>query len=104
MLAAHEVGNSSPDRLVREAVERARAGDRNALDFLYVRFADDVREEARRILGDCQAAEELTQSVFARLRTPLQWYEGAEAPFETWMLRLARNGALDRHHTSRAAV
>jgi DNA-directed RNA polymerase specialized sigma24 family protein len=103
ILAAHEIHHRSPD-MIREAVEQAKTGDSNALDFLYVRFADDVRDEMRQILGDFRAAEDLTQSLFARLRTPLQWYEGAEAPFEIWMLRLARNAALDRHHTGRAAV
>jgi DNA-directed RNA polymerase specialized sigma24 family protein len=97
ILAPLEVRRPAPTQLVRKAVERAQAGDWSARDYLYVRFADDVRDELQTILGDIQAAEDLTQSVFfGALSTPLQSYEPAEAPFHTWILNRARDAALDR--------
>jgi RNA polymerase sigma-70 factor, ECF subfamily len=80
--------------LVREAVARAKAGDVSAVHFLYVRFADEVFGHVRSIVADGAAAEDITQTVFAKLGAAIQKYEPRQARFSAWLLRVARNAAL----------
>jgi RNA polymerase sigma-70 factor (ECF subfamily) len=83
-----------PD-LVTRAIARAKEGDMSALHFLYARFADDVWGYVRSIVRDDHEAEDITQNVFAKLMTAIQRYEQREVPFAAWILRVARNVALD---------
>ena len=82
-------------RLVLRAVKRAQAGDRDALAFLYVRYADDVHGYVRSIVRDHHDAEDVTQQIFAKLLHAIGSYEQREVPFFAWLLRVARNVALD---------
>jgi RNA polymerase sigma-70 factor (ECF subfamily) len=86
---------SSDPQLVTRAVARAKEGDMSALHFLYARFADDVWGYVRSIVRDDHEAEDITQNVFAKLMTAIQRYEQREVPFAAWILRVARNMALD---------
>ncbi len=82
-------------RLVSRAVRRAQAGDRDALGFLYARYADRVYGHVRSIIHDHHEAEDVTQHVFAKLIRSIGSYEEREVPFFAWMLRVARNAAVD---------
>lgn len=82
-------------RLVSRAVKLAQAGDRDALAFLYARFADDIRGYAASIVRDQHDAEDVTQQVFAKLMRVIGKYEEREVPFFAWMLRVTRNVAVD---------
>ncbi len=86
---------SKDTALVAQAVARAKEGDQTALHFLYVRFADDVCGYVRSIVRDSHEAEDITQNVFAKLMTAIHRYEQREVPFAAWILRVARNVALD---------
>ena len=86
---------STDPQLVARAVARAKEGDMSALHFLYARFADDVWGYVRSIVRDDHEAEDITQNVFAKLMTAIQRYEQREVPFAAWILRVARNVALD---------
>ncbi len=86
---------SVPDRIVARAIARAKAGDREAIRFLYVRYADNVYGYVRSIVGDPHEAEDVTQHVFAKLITVIARYEQRSVPFSAWMLRLAHNAAID---------
>jgi RNA polymerase sigma-70 factor, ECF subfamily len=81
--------------LVSLAVARAKEGDTNALHFLYVRFADEVCAYVSSIVSDLDESREITQQVFGNLMTAIQRYEPREVPFAAWILRVARNAALD---------
>jgi RNA polymerase sigma-70 factor (ECF subfamily) len=83
------------DGLERQALERAKLGDPGALRFLYVRYARDVHRYVRSIVRDEYDAEDITQTVFAKLMPALESYEQREVPFSAWLLRIARNTALD---------
>jgi RNA polymerase sigma-70 factor (ECF subfamily) len=80
---------------VARAIARAREGDEEALRYLYIRYADNVYGYVASIVGDEHEAEDITQHVFAKLMTALRRYEPRTAPFSSWLLRLARNAALD---------
>ena len=82
-------------RLVKQAAVGAKQGDISALQFLYVRFADDVCGYVRSIVQDSYDAEDITQNVFVKLPTAIQKYEPRDVPFTAWILRVARNAALD---------
>jgi RNA polymerase sigma-70 factor, ECF subfamily len=81
---------------VTQAVRRAQAGDREALGFLYVRYADNIYGYVRSIVGDPHEAEDVTQQVFAKLIHAIGKYEEREVPFFAWILRVARNLAVDQ--------
>ena len=86
----------------QQAVERAKAGDTEGLHFLYVRYADDVLRYVTSFVRDHHEAEDITQNVFAKLMTAIQKYEQREVPFAAWILRVARNAALDHLRARRA--
>jgi RNA polymerase sigma-70 factor, ECF subfamily len=81
--------------LVTKAVAAAREGDRDALRYLYVRFADNIYGYVCSIVRDDYEAEDITQQLFAKLQSILPNYEERGVPFSAWILRVARNLALD---------
>lgn len=89
--------DDSPEvsREVRLAIARAKEGDRDALRLLYLRYSDNVYGYLRSIVRDDREAEDLTQQVFMKLLTVIVKYEDHGVPFSGWLLRLARNVALD---------
>jgi RNA polymerase sigma-70 factor (ECF subfamily) len=89
-------------RATRRAIERAKLGDRDALHFLYVRYADNVYSYVATLLRNHHEAEDVTQQVFAKLMSCLPRYEDRGAPFLSWLLRLARNAAIDQMRARRA--
>jgi RNA polymerase sigma-70 factor (ECF subfamily) len=82
-------------RRVARAIARAKQGDREALRYLYVQYADNVYGYVASIVKDEHEAEDITQMVFAKLMTKLVKYEPRQVPFTSWLLRLAHNAALD---------
>lgn len=93
-------GNSS---LVLQAIKRAQAGDSEGLHFLYVRYAPDVQRFVNSLVKDHHEAEDITQNIFAKLMKAINKYEPREVPFAAWIMRVARNAALD-HLRARRAV
>ncbi len=86
---------ASRDPLLGRAIARAKEGDTSALHFLYVRYADDVYRYVNSIVRDFHEAEDITQNVFAKLTSAIVKYEERDVPFAAWILRVARNAALD---------
>jgi RNA polymerase sigma-70 factor (ECF subfamily) len=83
------------DDLLRNAIARAKAGDTSALHYIYVRYADDVQGYVNSIVRDHHEAEDITQNVFAKLMRIIGKYQERDVPFSAWILRVARNSALD---------
>lgn len=95
-------GARGTSQLTRQAVARAKAGDSEGLHYLYVRYADDVLRYVASFVRDYHEAEDITQNVFAKLMTAIGKYEQREVPFDAWILRVARNAALDHLRARRA--
>lgn len=95
--------DESAERLAqtRMAVARAKEGDRDALQFLYVRYSNNIYGYVRSIVRDDHEAEDVTQHVFAKLMTTLVKYDDRGVPFFAWLLRLARNVAIDHLRANR---
>ena len=89
-------------RDTRRAITRAAKGDPDALRDLYIRYADNVYSYVASIVRDHHEAEDVTQHVFSRLPVALARYEDRGTPFLSWLLRLARNAALDQLRSRRA--
>jgi RNA polymerase sigma-70 factor (ECF subfamily) len=94
---SHGAGN-----LTQQAVTRAKAGESEGLHYLYVRYADDVLRFVNGLVRDHHEAEDITQNVFAKLMTAINKYEERAVPFDAWILRVARNAALDHLRAKRA--
>jgi RNA polymerase sigma-70 factor (ECF subfamily) len=88
--------------LTKEAIARAKSGDPEGLHYLYVRHADDILRYVAGFVRDYHEAEDITQNVFAKLMTAIKKYEQREVPFDAWLLRVARNAALDHLRARRA--
>jgi len=86
---------------VRLAVARAKEGDHDALRFLYVTYSQNVYGYVRSIVRDDHEAEDVTQHVFAKLMTTLAKYDDRGVPFFAWLIRLARNVAIDHLRANR---
>ncbi len=90
-------------RQVSRAVARAKQGDNEALRFLYVTYADSVFGYVSTLVRDHHEAEDVTQHVFFKLMKVLPKYEQRDVPFSAWIIRVARNVAVD-HLRQRRAV
>jgi RNA polymerase sigma-70 factor (ECF subfamily) len=103
-LRARTTLDESPEamRQVSLAIARAKEGDREALRLLYVRYSENVYGYVRSIVRDEKEAEDLTQHVFLKLMTAICKYDDRGIPFSGWLLRLARNVALDHLRRRRA--
>jgi RNA polymerase sigma-70 factor (ECF subfamily) len=103
---ASQTGRAGEDQdrdLERRAIRAAKAGDWDALDYLYSRHADDVLRFVQSIVRNRHDAEDVTQEVFAKLMRAIKRYEEREVPFAAWITRVARNAALD-HVRSRRQI
>jgi RNA polymerase sigma-70 factor (ECF subfamily) len=94
--------NSDRDPAVMGAVARAKAGDNGAVRFLYLRYKDNIYGYVLSIVRDQHEAEDLTQHVFLKLMSVIQKYEARDVPFSSWLLRVARNAAVDHLRSRRA--
>ena len=81
--------NAVDEQLVR----RARAGDTGAFETLVTRHRDVVLRVSARMVGKDDAAD-VAQDAFLRAFHRLGAFRG-EAPFRTWLLRIAHNSAVD---------
>lgn len=95
--------DESPQTLTktRLAVARAKEGDQDAVRFLYVVYSHNIYGYVRSIVRDDHAAEDVTQHVFAKMMTTLTKYDDRGVPFFAWLLRLARNVAIDHLRANR---
>jgi RNA polymerase sigma-70 factor (ECF subfamily) len=92
------------DREVANAVLRAQAGDDDAIRFLYLRYKDNVYGYVLSFVRDQHEAEDITQHVFLKLMSVIHKYRPREVPFTSWLLRVARNVALDHMRRRRSVL
>lgn len=78
-----------------ELVAMVRERQAAALAALYDRYAPSVHGIARAILHDPHLAEEVTHDVFLHLWQNPQAFVPSRGPFPGWLLRVARNRAID---------
>ncbi len=87
---------SERDRdLVDRAVAQAKRGDHEGIRFIYSTYSNDVYRFVRSIIGDEHEAEDVTQTVFLKLMRVIAKYQRGTVPFTAWLMRVARNAAID---------
>lgn len=86
-------------------LERARAGDGDAVDLLVRAYLKDVYAITNRLLGDRELAQDAAQDAIVNALRGLHRFRG-EASFRTWLLRIAVNAArsIARRKTRRREV
>jgi RNA polymerase sigma-70 factor (ECF subfamily) len=75
-------------------VQRAKDGDRQALEALLTRHAPKVERLARQILHDPDDASDAAQEALAKVCVRLKQFRGG-SQFSTWLHRLVVNTCLD---------
>ena len=83
-------------------LERARAGDREALDALMTRYQSRLYRLALRLTADEHDAEDVLQDAFLQVVKKLDTFRG-EAQFSTWLYRVTTNAALMKIRARRQA-
>lgn len=81
-------------------IEAARL-DPQAFGTLYQLYRPRVYRYLRIWVGNAEEADDLAQDVFLRAMVALPGYRPNGAPFLAWLMRIARNRALDRLRAAR---
>jgi RNA polymerase sigma factor (sigma-70 family) len=85
---------AADDRTDADLVERAKSGDRGALERLVLRHQAWIYNIAVRMVFQPQDAEEVTQEVLVKVITKLSTFKG-ESKFRTWLYRITANHVLN---------
>jgi len=100
--ASVDVEHNDRDPAIAAAVRRAQAGDMEAIRFLYLRYKNNVYGYVLSIVRDEHDAEDATQHVFLKLISVIQSYQPRKVPFTAWIIRVARNVAVDYQRDRRS--
>lgn len=79
----------------RLLVERLQAGDHQAFDVIFRRYANQVYRQALRLMGNEADAEDIVQEVFLTVYEKAKGFRG-KAAFSTWIYRVTLNTAISR--------
>jgi RNA polymerase sigma-70 factor (ECF subfamily) len=101
--AAHARGRDGVDSTVaiRRLVERAQAGDRRALEELYLLHFDRIYSYLHMSVGNRHDAEDLTNQTFVKMLESIGRFEWRKVPISAWLFRIAHNLAMDHFRASR---
>ncbi|MDT4967526.1 MAG: hypothetical protein QOJ64_2263 [Acidobacteriota bacterium] len=85
-----------------DLVSRALAGREDSFEELVRRYQRPIAAYVYRMVGDYDAALDLTQEVFIKVYSSLSRYR-SEFKFSTWIYKIAHNSAVDhlRKHSTR---
>jgi RNA polymerase sigma-70 factor (ECF subfamily) len=75
----------------RATVDRARAGDQQALADIYDWYMPRVYRYAVARVGNTHEAEDLTEEVFLKLLGAICDFKWRDVPFSAWVFRIAHN-------------
>lgn len=86
----------------RDLVTQAVAGREDGFEELVRRYQRPIAAYVYRMVGDYEAALDLTQEVFIKVYNSLRRYR-SEFKFSTWIYKIAHNSAVDhlRRHSHR---
>ena len=91
----------SENQRVRGLVERAQAGDRDALEELYLIHFDRIYSYLHVSVGNRHDAEDLTTQTFLRMLESIGKFRWQSAPFSAWLFRIAHNLAMDHFRATK---
>ncbi len=76
-------------------ITAARQGDQEAFNHLVLRYQERIFNLAARILGDADAADDITQNTFLTAYLNLSRFRNGS--FRSWLYRIATNACYDLH-------
>ncbi len=76
-------------------IQASRKGDQDAFNQLVLRYQDRIYNLAVRILGDMDAASDITQNTFLTAYLNLKGFRNGS--FRSWLYRIATNACYDVH-------
>ena len=91
----------SETKRVRVLVERAQAGDRAALEELYLIHFDRIYSYLHVTVGNRHDAEDLTTQTFLKMLEAIGKFRWQSAPFSAWLFRIAHNLAMDHFRANK---
>ena len=102
MSASHTVLSNLSTFADRDLVTQAVAGREDGFEELVRRYQRPIAAYVYRMVGDYEAALDLTQEVFIKVYNSLRRYR-SEFKFSTWIYKIAHNSAVDhlRRHSHR---
>ncbi len=83
------------DRTDEELIAAYLSGEEAAFGVVTARHLRGVYSFAMRLVGDSSAAEDIAQDTFLKAWKSLKKYDSKTSRFKTWLLRIARNTAID---------
>ena len=86
-----------------ELVQRFRAGDNQAFAILYERYVDRVYDFVVRLVGDRDAAADITQETFLKAMQALR-ARRFSGSLRAWLFTIARNTAIDYQRRQRTTA
>src|ERR671924_1535227 len=86
---------------VRKLVGQAQAGDRDALEELYLLHFDRIYSYLHMSLGNRHDAEDLTTQTFVKMLESIGRFRWRSAPFSAWLFRIAHNLAMDHFRAAK---
>jgi RNA polymerase sigma-70 factor, ECF subfamily len=100
-VAASPSARAESSSSVRRLVERAQAGDREALEQLYLLHFDRIYSYLQLSVGNRHDAEDLTNQTFIKMLESIDRFIWRSAPFSAWLFRIAHNLAMDHFRAGR---
>jgi RNA polymerase sigma-70 factor (ECF subfamily) len=91
----------SETKRVRALVDRAKKGDRDALEELYLIHFDRIYSYLHVSVGNRHDAEDLTTQTFLKMLESIGKFRWQSAPFSAWLFRIAHNLAMDHFRAAR---
>jgi RNA polymerase sigma-70 factor (ECF subfamily) len=86
---------------VRQLVDRAQQGDRDALEELYLIHFDRIYSYLHMTVGNKHDAEDLTTQTFLKMLESIGKFRWQSAPFSAWLFRIAHNLSMDHFRARR---
>jgi len=86
---------------VHALVERAKGGDREAFEELYLLHFDRIYGYLQMSVGNKHDAEDLTNQTFVKMIESIDRFEWRKVPISAWLFRIAHNLAMDHFRARR---
>jgi RNA polymerase sigma-70 factor (ECF subfamily) len=86
---------------VRRLVARAQAGDRAALEQLYLIHFDRIYSYLQLSVGNRHDAEDITNQTFIKMLESIDRFVWRQVPFSAWLFRIAHNLSMDHFRAGR---
>ena len=93
--------NATAQADVRALVARAQAGERAALEELYLLHFDRIYSYLHLSVGNRHDAEDLTTQTFLKMLEAIGRFRWQSAPFSAWLFRIAHNLAMDHFRATK---